>query len=33
VPLFGTWRVAYAAVIACTLLTLLLLLLFQRGSF
>jgi hypothetical protein len=33
VPLFGTWGAAYAAVIACALLTLLFLFLFERGSF
>jgi hypothetical protein len=33
VPLFGTWPVAYGAVIACALVTLLLLFLFSRWPF
>jgi hypothetical protein len=33
VPLFGTWRAAYLAVVACALVTMLALRLFQGWSF
>ncbi len=33
VPLFGTWRTAYGAVVVCALLTLLFLYFFQGWSF
>ncbi len=33
VPVFGTWRVIYAAVIACALVVMGLLLLFSRWPF
>jgi hypothetical protein len=33
VPLFGTWRVAYLAVVACALVVMLALRLFQGWSF
>jgi len=33
VPFFGTWRVAYGAVIVCALLTLLALFFFSRWPF
>jgi anti-sigma-K factor RskA len=33
VPFFGTWRVAYAAVLATAVLTLVLLLVFQEWRF
>ena len=33
VPLFGTWRRAYAAVVACNIVVLFLLFLFSRWAF